>query len=221
MFIDLHCHTRYSGDNTLEPLDLIDTARRRGLDAVCITEHDSFCASEPVEEIAQAEGFLVFRGVEINTDKGHILAFGLRDDSWKERTGYYTKIASVRPKVEACGGILIPAHPFRIIGAASVSNGLFSMDYINALEVLNGENTERENALAIEAWERLRIPGTAGSDCHFAREVGSCATWFERTVGTLEELISEVKAGRVAPARLDGGEYSRLPMPHRLGECKE
>ena len=71
MLIDLHCHTKYSGDSRLEPDELIQAARSYGLDAICITEHDSFCASEPVEEIARAEGFPLFRGVEINTDKGH------------------------------------------------------------------------------------------------------------------------------------------------------
>ncbi len=218
MLIDLHCHTKYSGDNVLEPLELIQAARGRGLDAVCITEHDSFCASEPVEEIARREDFLVFRGVEINTDKGHMLAFGVSDDSWKDSFGYYSRVESVRPRVEACGGILIPAHPFRIVGAASASNGLFEMDYIAALEVLNGENTERENDCAIEAWGKLNIPGTAGSDCHFAREAGSCATWFEKNVSTLAELIEEIRAGRVAPARLQpDGAYKRMRMPNQAG----
>ncbi|MBI5115381.1 PHP domain-containing protein [Candidatus Poribacteria bacterium] len=214
MLIDLHCHTKYSGDNNLEPVDLIRMARERGLDAICVTEHDSFCASEPVARIAEKENFLVLRGVEINTDKGHTLSFGLIDDSWKTDSGYYSRMESVRPKVKACGGILIPAHPFRVVGAASASDGLFAMNYITALEVLNGENKEHENNQAIKAWERLRIPGTAGSDCHFASEVGRCATWFEKSVATVADLIKEIRAGRVAPARLQpDGTYHRLSLP--------
>jgi predicted metal-dependent phosphoesterase TrpH len=213
MLIDLHCHTLYSGDNNLEPLDLIDMARVRGLDAVCITEHDSFTASEPVEEEAKREGFPIFRGVEINTDKGHILAFGVRDDSWRE-DGYYSRIEFVRPRIKACGGILVPSHPFRVVGAASASNNLFTMDYIAAMEVLNGENTKRENAMAIKAWAKLRIPGTAGSDCHFANHVGTCVTWFEKNITTLRELIEEIRSGRIAPAYLDtDGVYRRARMP--------
>lgn len=218
MLIDLHCHTKYSGDNNLEPLELIQVAREHGLDAVCITEHDSFCASKPIVKIARSEDFLVFRAAEINTDKGHMLAFGVEDDSWKNKRGYYSPIDTVKPKVQACGGILIPAHPFRTLGAASASNGLYDMDYIAAMEVLNGENTARENALATEAWSRLRLPGTGGSDCHFARKVGSCATWFERNVSTMEGLIKEIRAGRVAPAYLGTeGEYRIADMPDRLG----
>jgi hypothetical protein len=216
MLIDLHCHTKYSGDNNLEPIELIRMARERGLDAICVTEHDSFCASEPVVDITEKEGFLVLRGIEINTDKGHMLSFGLSDDSWKTDSGYYSRMESVRPKVEACGGILIPAHPFRVVGAASASDGLFAMNYIAALEVLNGENKEHENKQAVKAWERLEIPGTAGSDCHFASEVGRCATWFERRVSTVVDLIKEIKAGRVAPARLQpDGTYRRLSLPGR------
>ena len=204
MLIDLHCHTKYSGDNRLEPVELIRTARERGLDAVCITEHDSFCASEPVEKTAQKEGFLVFRGAEINTDKGHILTFGVRDDSWKSKNnGYYSRINDIRPKVEAGGGILVPAHPFRMVGAASASNSLFDMDYIAAMEVLNGENTTHENKMATEAWAKLAIPGTGGSDCHYTNMVGAFATSFENKVSTIAELIGEIIAGRVAPAYRD------------------
>lgn len=217
MLIDLHCHTKYSGDTSLEPRELIRAARVRGLDAACITEHDSFCASAPVEEVARSEGFTVFRGVEINTDKGHILAFGVTDDSWKEEGGYYCRIERVRPVVEACGGILVPAHPFRTVGAASAANGLFEMDYIAAIEVLNGENTERENSMALKAWAKLDIPGIGGSDCHFAGETGRCVTWFERRVSTMAELIEEIKARRVVPAYLGSdGEYRRADMPGRL-----
>lgn len=195
----------------------MEAARRRGLDAVCVTEHDSFCASEPIEEIARREGFPVFRGVEINTDKGHILAFGVTDDSWKSPKGYYSPIDSVKPKVEACGGILIPSHPFRSLGGASAFNNVFLMDYITAIEVLNGENNERENAMGADAWKKLGIPGVGGSDCHSVRQVGRCATWFERDIVSVEHLIEEVRSGRVAPAYMrPDGTYAKLSPPVKI-----
>jgi predicted metal-dependent phosphoesterase TrpH len=214
MLIDLHCHTKYSGDNRLEPTELIRSARSLGLDAICVTEHDSFCASAPVEKVARREGYPVFRGVEINTDRGHILAFGVKDDSWKKRRGYYSHISAVKPMVEAEGGILVPAHPFRMIGAASAANSLYDMDYIAAVEVVNGENNEPENELASQAWGKLDMPGIGGSDCHFAQDVGRCATWFENSISSMEELIKEIKAGRVAPVRRNGnGDYIRIQRP--------
>ncbi|MFC1994689.1 PHP-associated domain-containing protein, partial [Chloroflexota bacterium] len=35
-----------------------------------------------------------------------------------------------------------------------------------------------------------------GSDAHSERDVPSCATYFERKVTCLEDLIAELKAGR-------------------------
>jgi hypothetical protein len=49
---------------------------------VCVTEQQSVAASLPVEGIEIPDGFRVFRGVEISTPKGHLLAYGLKDDSW-------------------------------------------------------------------------------------------------------------------------------------------
>ena len=203
MLIDLHCHTKYSGDTDLDPAMLIRAARAKGLDAICITEHDSFLASEPVEEVAEREGFPVFRGVEINTDKGHILAFGVKDDSWKATKGYYSHMEDVRPVIEASGGILVPAHPFRMVGGSSAGGLLPEMDYIAAIEVVNGENNSAENDLAIDAWRRLDLPGTGGSDCHLAHDVGRCATLFQTAVTSMDELIEEIRGGRIIPVRRD------------------
>jgi hypothetical protein len=212
MIIDLHCHTKYSGDSTLEPEALFEIAREKGLDGVCITEHDSFLASEPAEEAAKELDFRLFRGAEINTNCGHILAFGVKDDDWRQ-DGYYSHIDFVRKTIHGRHAILIPSHPFRTVGSASAQLNLYSMDFIAAMEVLNGENNPRENELALKAWKQLKIPGTGGSDCHFAGRVGACATWFEYPVETIDELIEEIRAGRVAPVfRTTEGVY-KLQSP--------
>ena len=73
MKIDLHCHSKYSADNFLEPEELIGQAIKINLDGVCFTEHHSMIPLWPLERIRIPEGFYVFRGVEISTDHGHLL----------------------------------------------------------------------------------------------------------------------------------------------------
>ena len=62
MWIDTHCHTKYSYDNWLEPLALIRRAKALGLGGIVVTEHYAYEASLPVEAVARDEGFLVLRG---------------------------------------------------------------------------------------------------------------------------------------------------------------
>ncbi|MEE9496429.1 MAG: PHP domain-containing protein [Desulfobacterales bacterium] len=68
MKIDLHCHSKFSHDNYLNPEDLIHEAVRKGLNGVCFTEHYSIAASLPVEKIHIPGEFYVFRGLEISTE---------------------------------------------------------------------------------------------------------------------------------------------------------
>jgi histidinol phosphatase-like PHP family hydrolase len=64
MKIDLHCHSRFSHDNYLEPEGVIEQALYLGLDGVCFTEQYSLEVSRPVERIQVPDGFFVFRGAE-------------------------------------------------------------------------------------------------------------------------------------------------------------
>lgn len=65
-FIDLHAHTNES-DGTLTPLELITLARTIGLDALAITDHDTFAGYDLARPIADRHGFDLVRGIELNT----------------------------------------------------------------------------------------------------------------------------------------------------------
>jgi predicted metal-dependent phosphoesterase TrpH len=196
MWIDTHCHTKYSYDNWLEPLDLIRRAKALGLDGVCITEHYSCEASEPVERIGRDEGLLILRGVEIATDRGHMLAYGVVDDGWNLwGRDSYLPMDDVIERINDLGGICVPAHPFREVGLASLLDGLLELQGIAAVETHNGGNRESDNELAIKASAHMELPTLGGSDCHKTVAVGRCATEFFEPVMDMADFIAAVKAG--------------------------
>ncbi len=196
MWIDTHCHTRYSYDNWLEPVDLVRRAREVGLDAVCITEHYSYEASAPVEQVGREEGMLVLRGVEISTDRGHLLAYGVEDDGWNIwGRNNYIPLLDVIERINGVGGICVPAHPYREIGLASLLDGLLDLAGIAGVETHNGANLDSDNELAAKAARYMGLPGLGGSDCHKVHAVGRCATHFPDTVTDMASFIAAVRAG--------------------------
>ena len=196
MWIDTHCHTKYSYDNWLEPLDLIRRAKALGLDGAVITEHYSYEASAPVEQVGRDEGFLILRGVEIATDKGHLLAYGVEDDGWNIwGRDSYLPLEEVIERINDLGGICAPAHPFRHVGLASLMEGLLELKDIVAVESHNGVNVESDNELAMQAAAALELPTLGGSDCHKTVAVGRCATDFSQPVHDMASFIAAVKAG--------------------------
>ena len=196
MWIDTHCHTKYSYDNWLEPLALIRRARELGLDGLVITEHYSYEASAPVEAIARDEGMLLLRGVEISTDKGHLLAYGVEDDSWNIwGRDNWLSLPAVIERILELGGICVPAHPFREMGACSLLEDLLDLVGIAAVETHNGNNQQADNDLAIKAAGHMALPSLGGSDCHKVAAVGKCATEFLQPVTDMGSFIEAIRAG--------------------------
>jgi predicted metal-dependent phosphoesterase TrpH len=79
--IDLHSHTDES-DGSLKPRELIDLAVRVGLEALAITDHDTFSGYQAALPWAKAAGMDLVRGIELNsridangTRSAHILAY--------------------------------------------------------------------------------------------------------------------------------------------------
>jgi hypothetical protein len=125
--------------------------------------------------------------VELTTDMGHVLAFGLDPSS-------YSPIAArVFAAAEACGGLLFLAHPARD-GLLRVSHE--TVEYFASVEALNGSDSKLQNIATTGLAKGFRLPGIGGSDAHAPGEVARAATRFESAVSTDAELLEELRAGR-------------------------
>jgi len=200
MRIDLHIHTRPRSCSAIDPGELAQQARRVGLDGLCLTEHNCLWDPREINELAGEGGLCIFQGNEITTNQGDVLVFGYEE----KVTGVLT-IQDLRKKVEAVGGLLIAAHPFRGFLLFGITQLQMNVDqasrrpifqYVDGVEIFNCKVTEEENEMALRVSERLGLLGLAGSDAHRLEEVGRCVTILERTVHTERELIEELRARR-------------------------
>jgi hypothetical protein len=103
---DLHVHTTYSSDSVITPKELVFYAKKRGLTAVAVTDHNQV---EGALKIAKETGFLIIPGTEVSSMHGHIVGLnvnaliprGLSADETVDR-------------IHQAGGIAIACHPFAL-----------------------------------------------------------------------------------------------------------
>ena len=204
MLIDLHTHTRpISWDSYLTADELIERSRAADLDGVVLCEHDFCWDPDEVRALARRHSFLVLPGIEINTDDGHILVYGV--DRYVYGMHRSHDLAGI---VQREGGAMVAAHPYRRQMPWHVSdedeyeealrrasrNPAYG--HCDALEKINGRATARETAFSARLCELMGMPGAAGTDAHSRSDIGRCATYFERRIEDIHDLIEELKAGR-------------------------
>lgn len=221
MIVDMHVHTAKGGyDSSLTVPQLIEEAEMKGIGGVCLTEHMYFWSRKELDGFGSNHGVVLIGAIEVETDMGHILAFGLN----RYISGIH-KLKGLRRVIDEVGGFLIAAHPFRMFFHLEDFNvkpkrsefqvfadalDLPVLGLVDAIEVLNGGCTQRENLLALEVAKKLGIRATGGSDAHSDRGIGLFATVFEQEIKSESDLITELKAGRFYPVRrLPGGEIVR------------
>ena len=211
MIADLHVHTRLSSDSNVAPEQYLEFAKSsgRGLGAICFTEHRLFPGDAEVgalyAELAERFQIAIFKGIEADTDLGHLLLFGVNDEVIRrfDLTSRMLKSDSLIEVLYHEGGVAIPAHPFRDSGYGARLDALLSRHgaAIGAVEALNGQNSAEENRRAQDAVLKLGLTAVGGSDAHFATSKWfmTVATEFEREVRTVEEMCAEIRAGRARP----------------------
>lgn len=183
----------------MEADNLVGFARSVGLDGICITEH-SRQKSRLAAELARRHHFLVIGGMEMGTELGDVLIFGIDELP----TNIY-KAMDIAAYVLARGGAMIAAHPFRnhpkpaLMGRSladiesACRRRIFEL--VNAMEVANGFSTEEEASFGQEVSVRLGKAATGGSDAHAVQEIGLCATAFEDIIRSEADFIAALKDG--------------------------
>jgi hypothetical protein len=105
--------------------------------------------------------------------------------------------------MKECGGIAIPAHPFReSVHGKALEEGREWVAGVEIIEQFNGANTEVQDAKASAIVARDGLRGIGGSDAHYVNWFLKCATVFDRHVETMQALVEELYAGRFTPIRL-------------------
>ena len=217
MLIDLHTHTSpLSWDSFLEPDELVERSKQSGLDAIVLSEHDASWDAEEVKALSKRHNFIVLAGMEINTEEGHILVYGMH----KYVFGMH-RVSELAGHVDESGGIMFQAHPYRRqhpwnwesekewVNAFERSERNDALNYVHGLEVLNGRGKINENQFAQILRDRLALPGTAGTDSHAVEDIGKCATYFDADIRSEDDLIDALRNGRYWPLDVTKGEVTK------------
>jgi hypothetical protein len=213
MIVDLHVHTHLSDDSKSAPEKYLEAAIKSGagLGAICFTEHRRFPRDPELDrlyaELSDNHGIAIIKGIEADTDLGHLLLFGL-NDAVIRRFDPEQRMLRSEHLIEVLhgeGGIAIPAHPFRDSGFGVRLDDLLAKlgPALSAIEAINGQSSPKENERATIAAEKLGLTALGGSDAHFptAHWFLTCATELERPIKNVEELCIELRAGRGRPYR--------------------
>jgi len=229
---DLHIHSKYSDkpaewllrqigapESYTEPRFLYETCKRRGMDFVTITDHDTL---NGVLEIAHLPD--VFISAELTTwfpEDGcaiHVPVYGITEKQFADldhlRENVYDLLGYCRQEkiLHAC------AHPlYDVAGKLSLDTVRKCLLLFDILEVANGQGNEAENRLVREVvgsltpdsyqnltdrFPRLPLPPagwkkglTGGSDDHSGLFIARGYTWV-READSVQGFLQEIAAGR-------------------------
>jgi predicted metal-dependent phosphoesterase TrpH len=164
---DLHVHTIYSHDSVITSKDLVFYAKKSGLTAVAVTDHNQV---EGARKIARETNFLIIPGTEVSSREGHIVGLNVQELIPAGLTADETV-----DKIHQAGGIAIACHPF-ILFKGSV--GKHATAKFDAVETLNASAFPFRSASrkAAQLAERLGLPKVAGTDAHYGPVIGRAFT---------------------------------------------
>ena len=211
-YYDLHAHSTDASDDaggTVEGyLKWIAARRKRGyrVDGIVLTEHRQFDPATDYSALAERYGVAVLRGAELETTAGHVLVYGIGAEfaARFDLASVSLPAGEVFRCARESGGFAVAAHAGRPgIGIAEhVANG-HALEYVEAIEALNGGSSDAENAAAAAFAGEHGLRRVGGSDAHYVSAIGRCLTAFARPLGGVEALVAELAAGDYYPVTIE------------------
>ena len=202
MLVDMHLHEcRNSLDSFINLELIVAVAKAKGLDAVCITDHDSMGLKDYAAEYSKEVGFPIFVGIEFFSLWGDITAWGI-DTVPKERIDSQIFI----DHVNANGGFCVSCHPFRN-NNRGLEDHLRDVKGLHGVEVLNGSTSLEANRTALRYCRELGLQAIGASDAHVEKQIGKYVTWLPEMVYNTNDFIAQLHNCKTRPAIWNGSSY--------------
>jgi predicted metal-dependent phosphoesterase TrpH len=185
---DLHLHTSWSHDCSIDVDELLDNAETKGLGAIAVTDHNVFGGAQEAVKRARGRRVVVIPGEEVKTaDQGEVIGLFLKEEIPRGMS-FGETVAAIR----AQGGLVYLPHPFDRMHAipepATLHRHLAEVD---VLEVYNARLLfEAYNDEALRFARKYNLTPGAGSDAHVLAGVGTGAVRMRRFSGPEEFLVS-------------------------------
>ena len=195
---DLHVHTVYSPDSLITPKELVFYAKRRGLTAVAVTDHNRV---DGALKIARETDFLIIPGVEVSSRDGHVIGLNVQESVPRGLSSDETV-----DRIHAAGGVAVACHPFALFKS---SLGKHASGKFDAVETINASASPFNRCVrkAEEVAERFRLPRVAGTDAHYAPAIGYAYTVVDAEP-SVDAVAKAIAAGHCQP-------FGK-PVPFRL-----
>jgi len=189
--IDLHVHTCYSEDATTTLKEVVYYAKKKGLDGVAVTDHETLRGAL---KLARKSQLIIIPGLEVETQRGHILALNITT-----LIPPNLSLTETVQKIHDAGGVAVVAHP-AVVLKTGLGQKITSNSNLDAVEVINSAafpfflSTWLGRRLA----DRLSLPQTAGSDAHHAAEIGTAYSFIDADSNS-DDVAEAIRKGAITP----------------------
>ncbi len=198
--VDFHIHTPASSDykdKHATPDDIVQAALTAGLAAIAITDHNTPLGVDKVRKAAEGTGLVIFPGVEITSQGGHIIAVfdpdasidaveetliecGIGKGQWeKDNASAIGKdILTVLSVIASKGGLAIAAHAdgpkgfFTTILQGQTHIRIYKDPNLAAVELISLDKKDLYVEGKVPGYDRA-VPCIQGSDAHSLNQIGS------------------------------------------------
>jgi len=221
MKCDLHVHTVHSGMCTVpvfkricresysDPDEVYATLKRRGMDLVTVTDHDSI---ESSERLRRHPDFFLSEEVTCHTSRGTELHVGVYDIQERDHVEIQRRrddLAALFAYLNERELLFSVNHAFSgLTGSRAEADFDDFAEYFPAVEVLNGQMLPVANGYAEAFAARHRKIALAGSDSHTLAGLGRTYTQVQG-VRDSREFVDGLKSGRTAVFG-EAGSYPKL-----------
>jgi predicted metal-dependent phosphoesterase TrpH len=226
---ELHCHSEFSPDGLITFEGMLRTAQRRGIGAICITDHDTVEGAFEFQRRARAKGSplqIVVGEERTLEDNSHLIGLFLREHIRSSR------LADAIEEIHADGGAVLLPHPYRrgdgLLRAIQQPTAEHIRG-IDAFELFNAKSSFADNARARTLVD-LSLGVFGGSDAHYESDIGQCVCEMPLRGGVEDTLRAMLKRElpftvrgihkkpgsgerRYAPAYYKIKPFLRLPRP--------
>ena len=196
--VDLHMHTDHSFDCATPVEVLLETARRQGLGAIAVTDHNLISGAVEAQAKAAEYGVKVILGEEVKTaSQGEVIGLFIH-----EKIPRGLSMEETVAEIKRQGGVVYVPHPFdRMHAVPDYEHLLTILDDVDAIEIYNPRvaigsfNEEAERFAA-----KYRILAGAGSDSHVAQGLGSVRVRMPDFDGP-EEFLESLRQAEILTKR--------------------